>query len=170
MSRVIVPLEQTAELENPESHVMLPIVSISEKPHHALTVMRHTKRAAVIVASKDRIVLLTAADVAVGRRSDAATLGDIDPTAIFHASPDSRTQFHEIFGKPEGRPSRLAFVLQLGGNQARLITGNAQLNLKYGGGLRDVYCDGPGQHDSFPPPPPSPGDRCPYGDGYIVST
>jgi hypothetical protein len=168
MSRVIVPLEQNSELEDPESHVVLPVVSISDAPHRALTVMRHNNRAAVVATSEDRIVLLTAADIVVGKESGASTLGAINPTAVFRPNPDSNSRFFEIFNGPTERSS--AFLLQFGGNQARLITGNTRLSLKYGGGLRDVYCDGPGQHDTFPPPPPSAGDRCPFGDGYIVST
>jgi hypothetical protein len=170
MSRVIVPLEHFEELENPESHVVLPVLSISEGPGSALAAMRSTQRCAVLATGGDRIVLLTAAAVAVARRSGVPSLGDINPTATFHPSPDSKMLFHEVFEDPSETSTRMGFRLQFRGNAARLITGSSILSLKYAGALRDLYCDGPAQHDTFPPPLPSEGDPCPYGDGYIVST
>jgi hypothetical protein len=169
MSRVIVPVEPFEELENPESHVVLPVVSISEPPGSALAAMKSTQRCAVLAAGGGRIVLLTAAAVVVARKSGVSSLSDVNPTATFHPSPDPKRLFHEVFEDSLGAPRRLGFRLQFSGNAARLITGNSILSLKYAGGLRDLYCDGPGQHDTFPPPLPSDGDPCPYGDGYIVS-
>jgi hypothetical protein len=169
MSRVAVPQGSASEVEDPESHVLLPIVSIGESPNHAISVMRHTNRAAVLATSESGVVLLTAADIAAGRKSGADKLTEINPTATFRPDPNLRSQFQEVFELPGGVPSRLGFVLRLAGGEGRLVTGNSKLNIKFGGGLRDLYCDGPGQHDTFPPPQPSEGDRCPYGDGYIVS-
>ena len=155
--------------------VDLPIVTISIELGAAIDLLRMAKRSALLAKQEKGYLLFSAGNVVVGRSKGAKALSDLTPSAVVSVPVPTKKQRRfalEValpdFGGGAGKVLADYVLVKVSSGSAVLKFRDSVVAQKYVSAPKDYYCDGPPQHDDFPPPDVSEGDDCPHKDGYKV--